>query len=108
MIGNGISIPSNSTVELSSLSTATIPTISLPGPVFERISDTNSTGLVFTLYGESTLFPVGNQSSSDNNNSRTIVGSRIIAANVAQSNTSFEDLQEPIIVVLPLEIGEEV
>ena len=84
----------------------TIPTISLPGTLFERITDTNSTGLVFTLYGESTLFPVRN--STNNSVTRTVVGSRIIAANVAQRNTVFEDLSEPVVILLPLEIGDEV
>jgi hypothetical protein len=83
-----------------------IPTISLPGTVFERINDTNSTGLVFTLYEESTLFPVRN--STNNSATRTVVGTRIIAATIAQRNTSFEDLSEPVIILLPLEIGDEV
>ena len=39
---------------------------------------------------------------------RTVVGSRIIAANVAQRNTTFEDLSEPVVILLPLEIGDEV
>lgn len=84
----------------------TIPTISLPGTLFERINDINRTGLVFTLYGESTLFPVRN--STNNSATRTVVGSRIIAANVAQRNTTFEDLSEPVVILLPLEIGDEV
>ncbi len=83
-----------------------IPTISVPGTVFERINDTNSTGLVFTLYEEPTLFPVRN--STNNSATRTVVGSRIIAATIAERNTSFEDLSEPVVILLPLEISEEV
>ena len=86
----------------------TSPTISLPGSVFERISDTNRTGLVFTLYEESTLFPMTSNGNDDSNTSVTMVGSRVIAANVAQTDTIFEDLQEPIIILLPLETGEKV
>lgn len=103
-IGSGIS---NSSVESASPNAITTPTISLPGSVFERINDTNSTGLVFTLYEESTLFPMRN-STNNSSATMTMVGSRIIAANIAQRNAMFEDLSEPIIVLLPLEIGDEV
>ena len=104
--GNGISITNTSSMEPASPNNISIPTISLPRSVFERINGTNNTGLVFTLYGESTLFPVRN--STNNSATMTVVGSRIIAASVAQRNTTFEDLPEPIIVLLPLEIGDEV
>ena len=103
---NGISIANTSPVESASPDIITTPTISLPGSVFERINDSNSTGLVFTLYGESTLFPVRNR--PNNSATMTVVGSRIIAATVAQRNTTFEDLSEPVLVLLPLEIGGEV
>ena len=93
-------------MEPASPNNISIPTISLPGSVFERINDTNSIGLVFTLYGESTLFPVRN--GTNNSATMTVVGSRIIAASVAQRNTTFEDLSEPVIILLPLEIGDEV
>lgn len=94
-------------MESTSSEAITTPTISLPGSVFERISDTNTTGLVFTLYGESTLFPTRNRT-NNSSATMTVVGSQIIAANIAQRNTTFEDLSEPIIVLLPLEIGDKV
>ena len=91
----------------SMFSAFTSPTISLPRSVFERVNDTNSTGLVFTLYEEPTLFPVRNN--TNNSVTTTVVGSRIIAANVAERNTQiFEDLPEMVIILLPLEVGDEV
>ena len=91
----------------SMFSAFTIPTISLPRSVFERVNSTNSTGLVFTLYEEPTLFPVRNN--TNNSVTTTVVGSRIIAANVAERNTQiFEDLPEMVIILLPLEVGDEV
>lgn len=91
----------------SMFSAFTSPTISLPRSVFERVNDTNSTGLVFTLYEEPTLFPVRNNTNSSV--TTTVVGSRIIAANVAERNTqTFEDLPEMVIILLPLEVGDEV
>ena len=104
--GNFIISVANTEPASPSSMDVTIPTISLPGTLFERIDDTSRTGLVFTLYGESTLFPVRN--STNNSATRTVVGSRIIAANVAQRNTVFEDLSEPVVVLLPLEIGDVV
>ena len=67
----------------------------------------NVTGLVFTLYKTSTLFPVGDQARSGKNSSTiTEVGTHIIAANV--NGQDIEGLKEPVIITLQLNIREGV
>lgn len=81
--------------------------IHLPGSVFQQIgSSMNTTGLVFTLYGTSTLFPVGERDKSSKNSSMTEVGTHIIAANI--NGQDVEGLKEPIIITLHLNIQEGV
>ena len=95
------------TVNLSS-SIGRASSISLPPSLFRNICDntTNSTGLVFTVYEKSSLFPV-----SRNNTKTTLavtqVGTRIIAANVGQ-DTVFDNLQDPVIITLQLESQDKV
>lgn len=84
--------------------------ISLPPSLFKRISerDTNSTGLVFTVYRKSTLFPVSGGRASSNSSASmaagetTEVGTDIIAANVGRG-AEFESLQDPVTIILRLE-----
>ena len=102
-------------VELNSSSKETpsqnaIPSISLPPAVFQRINNVTSTGLVFTLYDQSTLFPVGNTSeaSKNTNVTMTVVGSQVIAASVAQDGPKVENLDDPVLVLLPVRISGEV
>ena len=84
--------------------------ISLPPSLFKQISetDTNGTGLVFTVYRKSTLFPVGrgrtlsNGSASMAAGEMTEVGTDIIATNVGRS-VEFESLQDPVTIILQLE-----
>ena len=89
----------------------THPTISLPPSIFERISPVaNSTALVFALYAQPTLFPVGNASAVGGqreriNGTETRVGSQIISAIVVQDNTNFENLIDPVQVLLPVDIN---
>ena len=89
----------------------THPTISLPPSVFERINTTtNSTALVFALYALPTLFPVGNvtvivDQRERVNGTETRVGSQIISAIVVRDNISFEELTDPVQVLLPLDIN---
>ena len=104
VIESGVTVSSSSA---NSALQAVMPTVSLPPAVFQRAaenSSTNSTGLVFVHYSESTLFPVSSNasSSSSNNSIMTQVGSQIIAATVVQGDATFEDLQEPVLVLLPL------
>ena len=92
-------------------SDAGIPiSISLPPSLFKRISetDTNGTGLVFTVYRKSTLFPVGGGRASSNGSASmaagemTVVGTDIIAASVGRG-IEFESLQDPVTIILLLE-----
>ena len=61
------------------------------------------TGLVFTLYRTSALFPVNEQA---RNSSMTEVGTHIIAANI--NGQDVEGLVEPVIITLQLNIREGV
>ena len=87
-------------------SNASIPmSVSLPPTLFKQISDTdpNSTGLVFTVYRKSTLFPVGREASSNSMADKmTEVGTNIIAASVG-GVAELENLQDPITITLQLE-----
>lgn len=99
---------SMNTSSKSSSNTSLGTSISLPSSLFQRInSDSITTGLVFTLYEAATLFPVGESTRSSNNHTITQVGSRIIAASVGQ-DTEFEDLKDPVVIVLQLENQEMV
>ena len=81
--------------------------IHLPGSVFQQIgSSINTTGLVFTLYRASTLFPVSKRAKSSENLSMTEVGTHIIAANI--NGQDVEGLKDPVIITLQLNIREEV
>jgi hypothetical protein len=84
--------------------------IHLPASVFQQIGssmNSNMTGLVFTLYKASTLFPVGDRAGSGkNNSSMTEVGTHIIAANI--NGQDVEDLKEPVTITLQLNIREGV
>ena len=92
----------------SSPSLIRVSSISLPGSIFQQVNTTtNSTGLVFTLYRESTLFPVGRRTLSSSNTAVTQVGSQIIAASIVQ-DTIFENLQDLVTVQLWLELNEMV
>ena len=87
-----------------------IPAISLPSSIFQRINTTNQTALVFALYEESTLFPVGNAietfAREQLNGTETRVGSKVISANIVEDDISFENLRESIHILLPVEINE--
>ena len=84
--------------------TSTAMSVSLPPSLFQQINitNTNSTGLVFTFYEKSTLFPVGGNALS-NSLPRTVtkVGTNIIAASVGR-DVVFENLQDPVTIVLQL------
>ena len=75
--------------------------ISLPGSLFQQLND-NATGVVFTLYQASTLFPIGDSARSGLDFTVTEVGTPIIAANVGQT-AELNDLQENITVILQLQ-----
>ena len=85
---------------------ADIPmSVSLPPSLFKQINDTdtNSTGLVFTVYQKLALFPVSRKASSNSMvDTITEVDTNIIAAIVGR-NIAFENLQDPITIILQLE-----
>lgn len=92
---------SMSSISLGSTSTS----ITLPSSLFQRInSSSNMTGLVFTHYEASTLFPVGEHIRSSNNLTVTQVGSQIIAATIGQ-DIEFEDLRDPVTITLHIQQG---
>ena len=82
--------------------------IKLPPPLFNnealisKYNANDSIGLFFTLYNNSTLFPVngGNNLSSDR--LETVVGSRIIAATVSGLELCNLEEQERVTIVLQL------
>ena len=81
--------------------------ISLPPSLFKQINemDATSTGLVFTVYRRSTLFPVGRiRKASSNSMADTIaeIDTNIIAASVGR-DAEFENLQDPVVIILRLE-----
>lgn len=91
----------------SSFSEKMNSSIHLPGSVFRQIGDgMNTTGLVFTLYKASTLFPVSSQTGSGKNSSMTEVGTHIIAANI--NGEDVEGIMEPVTINLQLNIREGV
>ena len=80
--------------------------ISLPPSIFKRLSDAeanSTTGLVFTVYRKSTLFPVGRNALSDSLvDTTTKVGTNIIAASVGRG-VEFDNLQDAVTITLQLE-----
>ena len=94
---------------LKSSSPTTAPSISLSPSLFEQINDSNSRGMVFTVYELPTLFRVGKSATSNNTPAVTQVGTPIIAAHVGlETELEFDELQDPVTVILQLEIQEMV
>ena len=80
--------------------------INLPGTLFGMIGDRTNVGVFFALYNSSVLFPVnGGRDFNSNNPVRTEVGSRVLAATVGPG-INFQNLQDPVIIVLRVQIGE--
>ena len=92
----------------TSSSTSRNSSILLPGSVFQQISSgsANTTGLVFTLYKASTLFPTSDQTKNSKNSSTTEVVTHVIAAKI--NGKDVEDLKDPVIITLQLNIREGV
>ena len=83
----------------------------LSPPLFERFkSDTGESGIFFSLYESSSLFPIARESDSpttaeseDDGGIMSQVGSPVVAATVsAGGQTEFRNLSDPVIVVLRL------
>ena len=89
-------------VEPGQLSPQLDAAVSLPATLFEQIDDNDSNiGIFFALHEASTLFPIGGNPSSTPR--RASVGSYILAATVG-SDINFQNLDEPITVLLRLQI----
>ena len=79
--------------------------ISLPASLFEQIEDRPNVGVFFAFYETPTLFPVGGESDRPTLPGQTAVGSDIIAATVGPG-INFQNLDEPVTIVLRLQIPE--
>ena len=76
-------------------------TVNLPGEVFKSNTQ-NLTGLVFTVYSNSSLFPLDDTLKRNH----LIVGTPIVGATVA--NESISNLSQRVVVTLPILVDFEV
>ena len=80
--------------------------ISLPALLFQMIADRTNVGVFFALYDTPILFPVDGGSNINSDTPRkTEVGSRVLAATVGPG-LDFPILDDPVIVVLRLQITD--
>ena len=89
----------------SDLSPQQDASISLPPPLFERLSDKDNASVFFVHYEKTTLFPVGegSKSSQDDSTKKTEVGSSVVAATVA-FGVEFQDLEDDMKVTVVLRL----
>ena len=80
--------------------------VSLPASLFEMIDDRDNIGIFVALYDTPIFFPVGKENAVSNSLTQRTVGSQALAATVDPS-INFQDLDEPVIIVLRLQIPEE-
>ena len=81
--------------------------INLPSSLFRRIANRSTVGLVFALYNDATLFPVGERNTNNARFIQTHVGSRVLAATVGEG-LRFNNLGENVTLTLRLFSTEEV
>ena len=79
--------------------------ISLPATLFQRINDRLNVGIYFAHYEIPSLFPVAGESGGSSLPRQTIVSSDIIAATVG-TGLDFENLVDPVTVLLRLQVDE--
>ena len=100
LAGNGPKTAPSDRVIPGELSPDQEASTSLPGSLFGHITGRLDIGIVFGFQNETTLFPVGNSSTSADSKTmkgrQTQVGSAIISATVG-INLEFQNLKEPII-----------
>ena len=81
--------------------------ISLPPSLFQTINSSTNVGVFYGIYNSSTLFPVaapqGNDTSADR---QTQVVSNVVAVTVGQNDMTFENLPQPVTIVLGLQKEE--
>ena len=93
-------------VEPGQLSPQLDAAISLPASLFERIDDRDNVGVFFALYETVTLFPVGGELIDRTSLPRyNAVGSDILAATVGPG-INFQNLDDPVAIVLRLQVAE--
>lgn len=76
--------------------------ISLPQSLFQMINNSDDIGVFFGVYEMATLFPVGEANTASDPSRQFQVCSNVVAATVGQ-NTSIQNLEEPVTVVLRLQ-----
>ena len=76
--------------------------IELPGNVFENITN-ERTGVVFSYYSTSSLFPLRIEQDISENSTYKAIGSSVISAIVAGQNET-RNLRQPVVVYLDISI----
>ena len=81
--------------------------VSLPQSLFKSLNFNNSenVGVFFGIYETANLFPVGGRTADSNAPRQARVCSQVLAATVGE-NTTIQNLEEPVTVVLRLQIKE--
>ena len=78
--------------------------VSLPPSLFQMINSSTNVGVFYGIYNSSTLFPVaalqGNDTSADR---QPQVVSNVVAVTVGQNDMTFENLSQPVTIVLGLQ-----
>ena len=103
---NDLLLTSGDQVEPGELPAQFDAAISLPASLFGRINDRLNVGVFFAYYETTILFPVAGESDGSSlPRFTTVVGSDIIAATVGPG-LSFQNLDEPVIILLRLQVAE--
>ena len=93
-------------VEPGELSPELDAAISLPASLFQQINDRLNVGIFFAHYEIPNLFPVAGERDGSSLPRQTVVGSDIIAATVGPG-LNFQNLDEPVTILLRLQIANE-
>ena len=103
---NEVMIGSGDQIEPGKLSSQQKAAIGLPASLFKRIDDQANVGAFFVFYETPILFPVGGELTDRSSLSRkNVVGSHVLAATVGPG-INFLSLDEPITIVLRLQVTE--
>ena len=103
---NDLILASGDQVEPGQLPIQLDAAISLPASLFGRINDRLDVGIFFAFYETPILFPVARQGGESSLPRQTVVGSNIVAATVGPG-LNFQNLDEPVTILLRLQIVEE-
>ena len=81
--------------------------ISLPLSLFQTINGITNVGVFYGIYNSSTLFPVTAPQGNDTNADRlTQIVSNVVAVTVGRVDMTFENLPQPVTIVLGLQKEE--